>query len=67
MVMPRSLRMRCTGSAMNPAGATPHEAPLSMLVPAWILIVGVVAFGLDTSFTIGSATAAARFLFGESP
>jgi hypothetical protein len=38
-----------------------------MLVPAWILIVGVIVFGLDTSFTIGSATAAARFLFGGLP
>jgi multicomponent Na+:H+ antiporter subunit D len=47
--------------------ATAHEAPLSMLVPAWILIVGVIVFGLDTSFTIGSATAAARFLFGGLP
>ena len=44
-----------------------REAPLSMLVPAWLLIGATIWFGLDTTFTVGSASAAARLLFGASP
>jgi multicomponent Na+:H+ antiporter subunit D len=38
------------------------EAPLSMLIPAWALIVACVYFGLDTSATVGTAARAAQTL-----
>jgi multicomponent Na+:H+ antiporter subunit D len=41
-----------------------QEAPLSMLVPAWLLVAACVYFGLDTSITIGAAADAARTLMG---
>ena len=40
------------------------EAPLSMLVPTWILIGGTVYFGLNTELTAGVAHTAAQFLLG---
>jgi len=42
-----------------PEGASKQEAPLSMLIPAWILVIATIWFGLDTSFTVGTATEAA--------
>jgi len=36
-----------------------REAPLSMLVPAWLVIAACVYFGLDTDLTLGGAAAAA--------
>ncbi len=45
-----------------PEGATKQEAPLSMLIPAWLLVIGTIWFGLDTSFTVGTATEAAMQL-----
>ncbi|MDP1526715.1 MAG: monovalent cation/H+ antiporter subunit D family protein [Rhodocyclaceae bacterium] len=45
-----------------PEGTTRQEAPLSMLIPAWILVIGTIWFGLDTSFTVGTATEAAQQL-----
>ncbi|MFQ5773515.1 MAG: monovalent cation/H+ antiporter subunit D family protein [Kiloniellaceae bacterium] len=44
--------------------AAAREAPLSMLVPTWILIGASVYFGIDTSLTLGVAREAARFLLG---
>jgi multicomponent Na+:H+ antiporter subunit D len=44
-----------------PASET-AEAPVSMLVPAWILVAACVYFGLDTSVTVGAASDAARAL-----
>jgi multicomponent Na+:H+ antiporter subunit D len=41
-----------------------REAPLSMLLPAAVLVVATVWFGFDTSFTIGSAQQAATALIG---
>ncbi len=38
------------------------EPPLWMLVPAWILVAACVYFGLETSFNVGAAQAAAEFL-----
>jgi multicomponent Na+:H+ antiporter subunit D len=38
------------------------EAPLSMLVPTWILIGGTVYFGFNTTLTAGVAHTAAQFL-----
>jgi multicomponent Na+:H+ antiporter subunit D len=44
------------------AGAA--EPPWSMRVPAALLLAGTVYFGLDTSFTVGSATQAVALLMG---
>jgi multicomponent Na+:H+ antiporter subunit D len=41
------------------------EAPATLLVPAWILVGAAIWFGLDTSFTVGSASAAASLLIGS--
>ena len=38
------------------------EAPLSMLLPTWILIGGTVYFGLNANLTAGVAHQAAQFL-----
>lgn len=42
------------------------EAPLSMLIPAWVLVVACVWFGFDTSFNVDVAAAAARLMMGAS-
>ena len=41
-----------------------HEAPISMLVPTWILIGASLYFGLDANLTSETAEAAARMLLG---
>lgn len=41
-----------------------QEAPLSLLIPAWILILANIYFGIDTSLTIGVAETAASSLLG---
>lgn len=43
------------------------EAPMSMLIPTWILVLANLYFGIDTSLTIGIASDAARELFGVTP
>lgn len=43
-----------------PIGSRRHEAPPGLLVPAWLLVVATIWFGLDTSFTVGSALEAAQ-------
>lgn len=43
---------------------TNRVIPKMLLIPAWVLIAAVVAFGWNTSFTIGSAAAAAEQLLG---
>jgi len=43
---------------------TPREAPAALLVPALVLMAATVYFGLDTSFTVGSAAQAAAALLG---
>jgi multicomponent Na+:H+ antiporter subunit D len=42
-----------------------REAPLSMLIPAWLLVAACVFFGLDTSATVGTAARAAQALLGS--
>jgi len=42
-----------------------REAPLSMLIPTWILAGASVYFGIDTSLNVGVARAAAQFLLGS--
>jgi multicomponent Na+:H+ antiporter subunit D len=39
-----------------------REAPLSMLVPAWLMVLACIYFGLDTQLTLGGAGAAATEL-----
>ena len=51
----------------SPALAQTQEAPLGMLLPAWILVVACIYFGLDTSLSVGSAGAAAHALLGTLP
>lgn len=43
------------------------EAPLSMLVPMWILVAGSVYFGVDATTTMDIALDAADFLLGGQP
>jgi len=50
--------------ARSPA---PGEAPLSMLLPAWLLVAACVWFGLDTSWTVGGAQRAAALMLGGAP
>jgi multicomponent Na+:H+ antiporter subunit D len=45
--------------------ATAAEAPLSMLLPSWLLVATVVYFGIDTSMTLGNAGLAAQALMGR--
>ena len=49
----------------RPAGAVKtREAPLSLLLPTWFLVVLNFYFGLDTRLPVTAATAAAEALFG---
>jgi multicomponent Na+:H+ antiporter subunit D len=48
-------------------GAEIAEAPLSMLIPVWVLIGASIYFGIDTSLTLGVAERAAEFLLGGGP
>ena len=41
-----------------------REAPLSMLIPTWILVVANIYFGIDAQFTVGIAGRAAQALLG---
>ena len=41
-----------------------REAPLSLLVPIWILVGSTVFFGIFTHLSVGMASAAARMLLG---
>ena len=43
------------------------EAPLSLLVPTWILIAANVYFGIDTGLTVGIAEKAALVLMANAP
>ena len=43
------------------------EAPLSMLIPTWVLIGCTIYFGIDTELTVGVAERAAAWLMGPAP
>ena len=47
-----------------PAGAA---APLSMLLPTWLLVAANIYFGIDSSLTLGVARRAAEALIGVTP
>jgi multicomponent Na+:H+ antiporter subunit D len=49
------------------AAAKAVEAPLSMLVPIWLLTAATVYFGLDAGLTAGIAGKAAALLIGGAP
>jgi multicomponent Na+:H+ antiporter subunit D len=46
------------------AEAAVEEAPLSMLIPTWVLIGASIYFGIDTTLTVGVARRAAALLIG---
>jgi multicomponent Na+:H+ antiporter subunit D len=48
----------------GPGSPRRGEAPLALLVPAWLLVAACVWFGLSTSFSVGGAAAAAQLLLG---
>ena len=43
------------------------EAPLSFLMPIWILVIANIYFGIDTRLSVEVARAASQGLFGVSP
>ncbi len=43
------------------------EAPLSLLIPTWALVLANIYFGIDTSLTVGVARQAAGLLLGVQP
>jgi multicomponent Na+:H+ antiporter subunit D len=47
-----------------PEGRTVREAPLSLLIPTWILVLANLYFGIDAKLTSGVAIQAARMLLG---
>lgn len=49
-----------------PAAAAREEAPLRLLLPAWVLVAASVYFGFETSFSLGGARDAAEFLLGAA-
>ena len=52
----------------RPDDALPiSEAPASMLVPLWVVVLANIWFGIDTDFSLGIATAAAGALLGAVP
>ena len=46
---------------------TIKEAPLSFLIPTWILIIANIYFGIDTRLSVQVAQSASQSLFGVSP
>jgi multicomponent Na+:H+ antiporter subunit D len=44
-----------------------REAPWSMLIPTYLLIVGILVFGIWTSYSVGLASQAANALLGGAP
>lgn len=48
-------------------GGDVHEAPLSMLVPLWLLVLLNIYLGIDTRFSVPYAAEAARLLTGGGP
>ncbi len=51
----------------SPDGAPTGEAPLSMLIPTWVLVLANFYFGIDTRVSVGAATRAAEYLLGAGP
>jgi multicomponent Na+:H+ antiporter subunit D len=51
----------------SPDGPGVREAPLSMLIPTWALVLANLYFGIDATLTAGTATRAAQMLLGVGP
>jgi multicomponent Na+:H+ antiporter subunit D len=51
----------------GPAPAAAREAPWSLLVPTWALVLANFWLGVDTRATVGLATQAAQALIGATP
>lgn len=51
----------------NPENAHVQEAPLSILIPVWILVGANVYFGIDTRYSVGLSEKIAEFLFTLAP
>jgi len=43
-----------------------NEAPMSFLIPLWVLVIANIYFGIDTRLSVQVAQAAAQSLFGGS-
>jgi len=43
------------------------EAPLSLLIPTWALVIANFWFGIDATATVGVAERAAELLLGVGP
>ena len=43
-----------------------RDAPLSLLIPTWVMIGATLFFGIHTDLTVGVARRAAEFLLGGS-
>ena len=52
-------------TAPSEAAAKAKEAPLSMLIPLWIMALATIYFGFDTNITIGAAQTAAEGLLAD--
>ncbi len=48
-----------------PNGRVVREAPLSLLIPTWALVLANLYFGVQTDLTVGVATRAAEMLLGS--
>ena len=44
-----------------------QEAPLSLLIPVWTMVVANIYFGIDTRLSVQVAQAASQSLFGVNP
>lgn len=55
------------GDALEGAAGGSKEAPLSFLIPIWLLVGANIYFGIDTRFSTQLAQSAAQSLFGASP
>jgi multicomponent Na+:H+ antiporter subunit D len=51
----------------DPSDPERREAPLSLLLPTWSLVVANFYFGIDTRLTVGFARLAAGQLMGGAP
>lgn len=49
------------------ANSNVQEAPLSLLVPTWVLVTANLWFGIDTRYSVGLAARAAEWLLGSAP
>ena len=50
-----------------PGTETTKEAPLSLLLPIWLLVIANIYFGIDTRLSVQVTQAASMSLFGVTP